>query len=177
MTPRFDGYVDKIRSLPANPTDNDVVTSDFLLGEEGRIEVYYAPLHGVTTSAKIVIVGITPGVAQMRAAFTEARRLLHEGITSSRKSVAGWHSRDPCGRISSTCSTRPVRRIVLNLPVLLSYSTTPRTFYTPRPRSGIQYSTEGRTIRGPIRQFTDRHYSSLSLPPLCCRNSIKCPMR
>lgn len=80
MTPRFDDYVAKIRSLPANPMDNDVVTSDFLLGEDGRIEVYYAPLHGVTTNAKIVIVGITPGVAQMRAAFTEARRLLHEGM-------------------------------------------------------------------------------------------------
>ena len=80
MTPRFDAYIDKIRSLPANPTDRDVVTSDFLLGEEGRIEVYYAPLHGVTTDAKIIIVGITPGIQQMVAAFAEARRLLHEGM-------------------------------------------------------------------------------------------------
>ena len=80
MTPRFDDYIDKIRSLPANPTDRDVVTSDFLLGEEGRIEVYYAPLHGVTTDIKIIIVGITPGIQQMVAAFAEARRLLHEGM-------------------------------------------------------------------------------------------------
>ncbi len=80
MTPRFDAYIDKIRSLPANPTDRDVVTSDFLLGEEGRIEIYYAPLHGVTTDAKIIIVGITPGIQQIVAAFAEARRLLHEGM-------------------------------------------------------------------------------------------------
>ncbi|MYC70611.1 MAG: hypothetical protein F4X17_07890 [Gemmatimonadetes bacterium] len=80
MTPRFDDYIDKIRSLPANPTDRDVVTSDFLLREEGLIEVYYAPLHGITTDAKIVIVGITPSAVQMRAAFTEARRLLHEDM-------------------------------------------------------------------------------------------------
>lgn len=80
MTPHFDNYVAKIRSLPANPTDNDVVTSDFLLGEEGQIEVYYAPLHGVTTNAKIVIVGITPGVAQMVSAFNEARKLLNEDM-------------------------------------------------------------------------------------------------
>lgn len=80
MTPHFDAYIDKIRSLPANPTDRDVVTSDFLLGEEGRIEIYYAPLHGVTTDAKIIIVGITPGIQQMVAAFAEARRLLHEGM-------------------------------------------------------------------------------------------------
>ena len=80
MRPCFDDYVAKIRSLPANPTHGDVVTSDFLLGEEGQIEVYYAPLHGVTTDAKIIIVGITPGIQQMVAAFAEARRLLHEGM-------------------------------------------------------------------------------------------------
>ena len=80
MTPRFDDYIAKIRSLPDDPADNDVVTSDFLLGEEGRIEVYYAPLHGITTNAKIVIVGITPGRQQMVAAFAEARSLLHEGM-------------------------------------------------------------------------------------------------
>ena len=80
MTPRFDDYIDEIRSLPANPADRDVVTSDFLLREEGLIKVYYTPLHGVTTDAKIVIVGITPGVAQMCAAFAEARRLLHDSM-------------------------------------------------------------------------------------------------
>ena len=80
MTPRFDDYVAKIWSLPDDPADNDVVTSNFLLEKEGRIEVYYAPLHGVTTDAKIIIVGITPGIQQMVAAFAEARRLLHEGM-------------------------------------------------------------------------------------------------
>ena len=82
MTPCFDDYVAKIQSLPANPTKNDVVTSDFLIKEEGegRIKVYYAPLHGVTTDAKIVIVGITPGAVQMCAAFTEARKLLNKGM-------------------------------------------------------------------------------------------------
>ena len=80
MRPCFDDYVAKIRSLPDDPADNDVVTSDFLLEEEGRIEVYYAPLHGVITDAKIIIVGITPGIQQMVAAFAEARMLLHEGM-------------------------------------------------------------------------------------------------
>ena len=43
MTPHFDDYVAKIRSLPADPTNHDVVTPDFLLKKEGQIEVYYAP--------------------------------------------------------------------------------------------------------------------------------------
>ena len=36
MTPHFNDYVAKIRSLPADPTNHDVVTSDFLLKKVGK---------------------------------------------------------------------------------------------------------------------------------------------
>ena len=41
--------------------------------------MFYAPLHGITPDARVVIVGLTPGKSQMVAAFREARRLLREG--------------------------------------------------------------------------------------------------
>ena len=79
MTPRFEVYKEKILSLPAEPAPSDITREDFLLGREGRLEVFYAPLHGVTSTARIVIVGLTPGRAQMVAAFRDARRLFLEG--------------------------------------------------------------------------------------------------
>ena len=79
ISPRFADYEHKIRSLPADPTASDVSRDDFLLAREGRLEVFYAPLHGATSAAQIVIIGLTPGQSQMVAAFREARRLLHEG--------------------------------------------------------------------------------------------------
>lgn len=79
MKPRFDDYEYKLRSLPADPTELDVAGDDFQLAREGHLEVFYAPLHGITPDAKIVIVGLTPGRSQMLAAFREIRRLLHDG--------------------------------------------------------------------------------------------------
>ena len=79
ITPRFADFEHKLRALPADLTEIDVVGDDFLLAREGPLEVFYAPLHGVTPDAEIVIVGLTPGRSQMLATFREARRLLHDG--------------------------------------------------------------------------------------------------
>ena len=79
MTPNFYDYADKIRSLPPRPEENDVLNSRFLLGREAPLEVYYAPLHGITANARVVIVGLTPGKSQMLKAFQAARTLLSEG--------------------------------------------------------------------------------------------------
>ena len=79
MTPRFDDYAEKIRSLPAVPKESDLLGRRFLMGREGRLEAFYAPLHAVTQDARIVIVGLTPGLSQMLLAFREARTLLVEG--------------------------------------------------------------------------------------------------
>lgn len=78
ITPRFADYEHKIRNLSADPTASDVTGHDFLLAREGCLEVFYAPLHGITPGAQVVIIGLMPGRSQMVAAFREARRLLHE---------------------------------------------------------------------------------------------------
>ena len=46
-----------------------VVTDDFLLNKEGNLEIYYAPFDYINSKAKIVIVGITPGLQQMIQSF------------------------------------------------------------------------------------------------------------
>ena len=80
MTPQFDDYEKRIRSLPAVPADSDLLRRHFLLAREGTLEAFYAPLHGVTANAEVVIVGLTPGLSQMRLAFGEARHLLLDGL-------------------------------------------------------------------------------------------------
>ena len=79
MTPNFDDYEKKIRSLPPLPTEYDVLNDRFLMARESRLEAFYAPLHGINANAQVVIVGLTPGLSQMVLAFREARTLLHEG--------------------------------------------------------------------------------------------------
>lgn len=79
MTPQFDEYEKQIRSLPAVPAASDVLRRSFLLGREGPLEAFYAPLHGVTANAEVAIVGLTPGLYQMLLAFREARQLLRDG--------------------------------------------------------------------------------------------------
>ena len=46
-----------------------VVSKDFLVNKDGNIEIYYAPFDYINSKAKIVIVGITPGLQQMIQSF------------------------------------------------------------------------------------------------------------
>ena len=46
-----------------------VVSKDFLVNKDGNIEIYYAPFDYINTKAKIVIVGITPGLQQMLQSY------------------------------------------------------------------------------------------------------------
>ena len=46
-----------------------VVSKDFLVNKDGNIEIYFAPFDYINSKAKIVIVGITPGLQQMIQSF------------------------------------------------------------------------------------------------------------
>ena len=48
---------------------NSAVSKDFLVNKDGNIEIYYAPFDYINSKAKIVIVGITPGLQQMTQSF------------------------------------------------------------------------------------------------------------
>lgn len=59
--------------------DTRLLAEPFLLWGEGETEVYYAPFHLVNTAARVVMVGITPGRAEMRTACRAAARALLGG--------------------------------------------------------------------------------------------------
>lgn len=66
----FYKYKNLIQSLPCIEK-NRILTSLFLLekDEKKQLEIYYAPFEFVNEQAKIVIVGITPGLNQMKASY------------------------------------------------------------------------------------------------------------
>jgi len=57
-----------------------LASSDLTLAQDGRIRVAYAPFDHVTTNAKLVIVGMTPGLSQATVALAAARHHLTNGV-------------------------------------------------------------------------------------------------
>ena len=60
--------IDEIRKLKNIDTTN-IVSKKFLIEKDGDIEIYYAPFDYINSKAKIIIVGITPGLQQMTQSF------------------------------------------------------------------------------------------------------------
>lgn len=56
--------------------------SSLLINREGKISVYYSPFEYVNINAKIVLVGITPGLQQAVNALNIAKTGLEKGISS-----------------------------------------------------------------------------------------------
>src|SRR5262249_9978908 len=69
---------DLVRAL-AEPTPMDLGP---LLRHDGPLSAFYAPWDWVNTSAKIMLVGITPGAAQAAKGLREAQRCLREGLAN-----------------------------------------------------------------------------------------------
>jgi len=56
-------YLNQIKAL--KKINKSIVTNNkFLINKEGNIKIYYAPFDYVNSKAKIMIVGITPGLQQ-----------------------------------------------------------------------------------------------------------------
>ena len=61
-------YLSQIKTL--KKINKSIVTNNkFLINKEGNIKIYYAPFDYVNPKAKIMIVGITPGLQQMLQSF------------------------------------------------------------------------------------------------------------
>lgn len=73
-------YADTIRKLPPNTEVTlDLMAREFTLLESGDVRICFAPCGRMNPSAKIVIVGITPGLSQTQIAMQAARRCLLGG--------------------------------------------------------------------------------------------------
>ncbi|WP_019415308.1 hypothetical protein [Paenisporosarcina sp. TG20] len=69
---KFQTYKNLIQSIPV-PLDNEALINDqFLLerDDKKKLEIYYAPFEYVNENAKVVIVGITPGLHQMKKSYS-----------------------------------------------------------------------------------------------------------
>ncbi|THF82211.1 hypothetical protein [Cohnella fermenti] len=76
-------YAEAIRELPEGIewTRESLLTDSFLMERHGELAMYYAPHNEYANpSARIVLVGLTPGWTQMRIAIREARGALAEGL-------------------------------------------------------------------------------------------------
>ncbi|TXC89335.1 hypothetical protein FS935_17835 [Metabacillus litoralis] len=71
---KLDLYLPSILTLNSTKTltKDDLLTDKFLIAKEDQLSMYYSPHNEyINKSAKIVIVGITPGWVQMKEAYTQ----------------------------------------------------------------------------------------------------------
>ena len=77
---QFDRYADTIASLPTDFATQKPLPAALRMTGDRRHEVYYAPFDHVTPTARVVIVGITPGRVQAVAALEAASQALRRGV-------------------------------------------------------------------------------------------------
>ncbi|WP_449539641.1 hypothetical protein [Ferdinandcohnia sp. Marseille-Q9671] len=69
---KFNTFKNKILALPLEYGEQDLKSDTFLLDkdESKSLEIYYAPFEYVNDDAKVLIVGITPGLYQMKKSYS-----------------------------------------------------------------------------------------------------------
>jgi hypothetical protein len=75
----FDRFADAIRALPEDLGPADLLSEKFHLYSDQRLSIYYAPFDHVNKRARLVLVGVTPGLRQMELAYRAARHGLLVG--------------------------------------------------------------------------------------------------
>jgi hypothetical protein len=77
-------YALLIRALPNRERleKADLLVAEFRLHHDGQLDVYYAPFDYVNETAKVVLLGITPGWTQMEIAYRNARQDLLDGLST-----------------------------------------------------------------------------------------------
>jgi hypothetical protein len=80
---RFAQFVPAIQALQLDgirqPSD---IPASFRLDQDGPLTSHYIPFDSVNPSARLVLVGITPGFTQWKNAMREAHRQLHAGASA-----------------------------------------------------------------------------------------------
>ena len=75
-------YVAPIRATdPTAITSARDIPASFLIASEAALSAHYIPFDLVNLKAKVVLVGITPGLTQWRNAIAEAKRQLGNGAS------------------------------------------------------------------------------------------------
>ena len=77
---KFHTYKNLIQSLPISFNDEALLNEQFLLEKDDKkkLEIYYAPFEYVNENAKVVIVGITPGLHQMKKSYSTVLNVMDQ---------------------------------------------------------------------------------------------------
>lgn len=90
---RFAHFTSAIQALKldriSQPFD---IPASFLLGQDGPLTSHYIPFDYVNPSARLVLVGITPGFTQWKNAMREAQRQLAAGASMDAAHLAAKHT-------------------------------------------------------------------------------------
>jgi hypothetical protein len=78
----FDRFADVLREMPTIVRETDVLVPELHLATEGPWSVYYSPSDRVNPKAKVVLVGVTPGLKQSHLANQAAQQALLEGAAA-----------------------------------------------------------------------------------------------
>ena len=76
---QFEHFAELIADLPEDFATTSPLPTSLRMTGDPRHQIYYAPFDHVTSTARIVLVGITPGRVQALAALDTARRELRAG--------------------------------------------------------------------------------------------------
>lgn len=81
---KFNQFKNLIQSLPSSLDAELLQNNQFLLetNENRSLEIYYAPFEYVNERAKVVIVGITPGLHQMKKSFSTVLNAKDQMLTN-----------------------------------------------------------------------------------------------
>lgn len=77
----IDTFAQKLKDLPEDLREDQIVRPEFLLWEEKPLSIYYVPFERVNPEAKIFLVGLTPGRRQMWEASMAAAQTLRDGLS------------------------------------------------------------------------------------------------
>jgi hypothetical protein len=75
----FENYASLMKS--STLCNSSGLNEELRIAQEGDIETYYAPFDYIERDARLVLVGITPGLTQARNALLEAQRQLSRGAS------------------------------------------------------------------------------------------------
>jgi hypothetical protein len=103
----------------------DAMAPELLLWKRDALSIFYAPWDWVNTAAKVMLVGITPGLHQATEALREARRCLAAGLSIEET----LRRADAVGSFSGTMRTNLVAMLDgIGLADALGTETTARLF-------------------------------------------------
>lgn len=104
MDELFGQYAARIAALPDHTPlqREDLLVEAFLLQRERDLDVYWAPFEHVEATARVILVGITPGWYQTELAFRTARNALRDGALHTEASALARRTASFSGPIRRT---------------------------------------------------------------------------